>query len=91
MHLRAFHDLVARIGGNKATLLETGAGNSTLAFLQARPRKLISIAPDRALFDRIKRFCSENGISKHPLSVRVDRSEWTLPRLARWEQRSILR
>ncbi len=84
MHLKAFYDLVARAGGNRATILESGAGNSTLTFLQARPQKVISIAPDRALFDRIKRFCSENGIPAGPLRARIDRSEWALPRLARW-------
>ncbi len=37
-----------------ATVLETGAGLSTLVFLAAEPRKLITIEPDPELIGRIK-------------------------------------
>jgi predicted O-methyltransferase YrrM len=82
-HLRAFRDLALLCDSNNAVILETGAGNSTLAFLFASPAKLISIAPDGALFERIRRFCAEHGIDTSPLDVRVERSEWALPELAR--------
>src|SRR5439155_22271329 len=35
-------------------LLETGAGNSTICLLFLHPRRLVSIAPEAALFDRIR-------------------------------------
>lgn len=63
-------------------LLETGAGNSTIMMLFLSPRKIISIAPDADLFDRIYDFCRTNGISSDALEVHADGSEWVLPRLA---------
>ena len=82
-HLQAFRELALLCGGNNAVILETGAGNSTLAFLYATPTKLISIAPDGQIFERILRFCAEHSIDISPLDVHVERSEWVLPELAR--------
>jgi predicted O-methyltransferase YrrM len=83
LHLRAFRELAFLCGGQNAVILETGAGNSTLAFLYANPRKLLSIAPEGPLFERIVHFCSEHGIDTSPLDFHVERSEWVLPELAR--------
>src|SRR5271155_5856686 len=77
--LQAFHELVLSCGAENAVVLETGAGNSTLAFLYANPRLLISIAPDGPLFERIRRFCAEHEIDPSALDSRVERSEWALP------------
>jgi len=46
----------------RPVLLETGAGNSTVMMLFLSPGKLISIAPDAQLFERIHRFCELNAI-----------------------------
>jgi predicted O-methyltransferase YrrM len=63
-------------------LLETGAGNSTIAMLFLEPARLISIAPDAGIFDRIHRFCQDNGISDNAIEAHIDESQWVLPRLA---------
>ena len=63
-------------------MLETGAGNSTIILLFLRPKKLVSIAPDRELFERIHRFCEKAGISDAALERQIDGSQWVLPRLA---------
>jgi len=81
-HLRAIHDL-ALVRGEGAVILETGAGNSTLTFLLASPAKLISIAPDAPLFERIREFCDREGINDAPLEAHADISELVLPELAR--------
>ena len=81
--LRQLYEFVHRCGSEEATILETGAGNSTLAFLYARPKKLIAIAPDSSLRDRILGFCEVNGIDPSLLDFYVERSEWVLPELAR--------
>ena len=63
-------------------IIETGAGNSTIAFLLAKPKELISIAPDEKLFNRITEYCSMNSISVENLKIAKARSEWELPLLA---------
>jgi hypothetical protein len=70
-------------GFNKAPLvLETGAGNSTIAFLAAGARALVSIAPEVELFDRIRSYCSAQGIDTHPLEQHIAFSEDVLPSIA---------
>lgn len=66
----------------KPIMLETGAGCSTIAMLLANPAKVISIAPDRALRDRIVRYCKERNISRRRLDFHVCESEWILPMMA---------
>src|SRR5262245_31706780 len=63
-------------------VIETGAGNSTICFLHLEPTQVISIAPDKALFDRITAYCKANDINTQPLMMHVDGSEWALPKLA---------
>jgi len=63
-------------------LLETGAGNSTITMLFLHPARLISIAPDARLFERIREFCQNNGISDTALDAHIDGSQWVLPHLA---------
>jgi hypothetical protein len=65
-----------------ATLLETGAGNSTIMMLFLQPARIISIAPDQELFGRIYEFCRMGGIPTNSLEVHVDGSQWVLPKLA---------
>jgi hypothetical protein len=51
-----------------------------MLFLQ--PAKLISIAPDAQLFERIHKFCKTNGIADTAIQAHIDGSQWVLPRLA---------
>ena len=44
--------------------------------------RLLSIAPDANLFERIRGFCRANGIPDAALEAYVDGSQWVLPRLA---------
>lgn len=78
--LRAFVDLTAATPG--ARVIETGAGNSTIAFLLGDPSLLVSIAPDPALFGRIIDHCRVNAVDTGSLDARDGRSEWILPQLA---------
>jgi hypothetical protein len=63
-------------------VLETGAGNSTITMLFLQPTRLISIAPEAQLFERIHRFCQKNGICDTAIEAHIDGSQWVLPRLA---------
>ncbi len=63
-------------------MLETGAGNSTISFLFLAPKRLVSIAPEAQLFDRIRSYCAAEGISVGSLEAHVDGSEWVLPKMA---------
>lgn len=66
----------------RPTILETGAGNSTITFLLLRPGSLTSICPDKDLLDRIRSFCVKQGIEVGPWAAYLDGSEWALPKLA---------
>jgi hypothetical protein len=46
------------------------------------PARVVSIAPDGQLFDRICSYCTEHGISDAPLEKYVEGSQWALPRIA---------
>lgn len=81
-HLEAIYGFCRKHGPPSPTILETGAGNSTICFLHLNPRRVISIAPDQPLFDRIKDYCTANAIDIEPLRILVEGSEWALPRLA---------
>lgn len=81
--LREIHELALRCGGSDATILETGSGNSTITFLFAKPKKLISIDGDRPLSERIARFCATSQIDTSAWDFRHGRSEWILPELAK--------
>lgn len=63
-------------------IIETGAGNSTLCFLQV-PASVVSIAPDPELFERIRAYCDRMEIPIGGLSPVVEGSEWALPRMAK--------
>jgi hypothetical protein len=63
-------------------MLETGAGNSTIALMHLNPRRLVSIAPDRELFERIRQYCANTRIDVSALEAHVERSEWVLPQMA---------
>src|SRR6516162_8004978 len=77
---RLYEFLLARLPQGPS-LLETGAGNSTITLLFLGPAKLMSIDPNPQLYDRIHRFCQENGISTASLEPYTEASTWVLPHL----------
>jgi hypothetical protein len=81
-HLEKLHDFLCDRLPDKPVFLETGAGNSTIAMLFLQPARLISIAPDAQLFERIRGFCQKNRISDTAIEAHIDESQWVLPRLA---------
>lgn len=84
--LRAISDVI-RDAFPHPRILETGAGNTTLTFLHLEPERVVSIAPDEGLRDRIQAYCSEHGIPVDRLDFRVARSETELPLLAASDDR----
>lgn len=78
--LATFHDLVVA-QATHPRVIETGAGNSTLCFLHARPERLVSIAPDPELFERITNYAKAKNLDLSVLETHAERSELTLPRL----------
>jgi len=80
LQLNYFIDLALSI--EDCEVIETGSGNSTISFLLADPKKLVSISPDFELWLRIENFCQEKEISMKNLNCIKAKSEWELPRLA---------
>jgi GT2 family glycosyltransferase len=81
-HLVALYRFLKETLPAAPTLLETGAGNSTICLLLLNPIRLVSVAPDPDLFERIRSYCASHSISIDSLDARVSGSEWTLPQLA---------
>jgi hypothetical protein len=80
--LRAMHALItAHFGGDPVSIIETGAGNSTITFLQLPLETLVSVAPAEALRDRIFAYCDSVGIDRSKLDFRRARSELELPKM----------
>jgi hypothetical protein len=82
-HFGPLHEVIAEFVQPGPAFIETGAGNSTIFFLLHNPSKVVSIAPDAGLFDRIRSYCAEHGIPTDPLHALVDGSEWALPPIAK--------
>jgi hypothetical protein len=81
-YLRALHRVIRDHFGNRPLrIIETGAGNSTITFLNLAPEQLVSVAPAEALRDRIVAYCDESGLDRTALDFRVARSELELPRM----------
>jgi len=81
LELEYFISLIRNIG-SQAVIGETGAGASTIAFLLAQPKKIISIAPDEELFSRIQGYCDAHEIDMSSLDKHVCRSEEALPQIS---------
>lgn len=75
----ALRELDKRLPDGSLTL-ETGAGVSTL-LCALRGFQHIAIAPDAALFDRIREWCAANGTSADGLRLIAEPSERCLPSL----------
>lgn len=65
----------------EASVIESGAGRSTILFLAKGFGNVTSIAPDLLLERNILRYCTQRGIKAHALDFRSNRSEFELPRL----------
>jgi glycosyltransferase involved in cell wall biosynthesis len=65
----------------KPVIIETGAGNSTIAFLYANPGKLISITPEQGLIARIREYCQKQNLNTEKFVPYLDISEIRLPKL----------
>ena len=69
--------------GRQLRFIEVGAGNSTIVFNFLDPSKVVSIAPDKELFNRIIKEMCKYCLDEERLEAIIDYSEWTLPRLAK--------
>jgi predicted O-methyltransferase YrrM len=67
---------------DRPAIIETGSGNSSIAFLLAGPARLVSIDPDRRILERIAAFCDAKAIDRKCHEVILERSEPALARLA---------
>jgi hypothetical protein len=79
-HLSYFISLAESIPD--CEVIETGSGNSTIAFLLANPKKVDSVSPDFELWSRIEEYCKLYQISTGKLNPIKAKSEWALPSLA---------
>ncbi len=68
------------------SVIETGAGNSTLLFLMLGCPRVTAIAPDAKLGARIHQEAESRGLDTSGLRFVDDRSERALPRMALDEQ-----
>ena len=83
-HLQLINDTIcACFGSKQVSVIETGAGNSTLLFLLMKAARLVSICPDPALHKRILAYCDQHHIDYSQLDYRQEFSEWMLPEIAR--------
>jgi predicted O-methyltransferase YrrM len=67
---------------NRASIIETGAGNTTIFFLMLSPQSLVTIDPSLGTHSVVTAYCSKHEIDMSALEAIVARSEDTLPRLA---------
>jgi hypothetical protein len=81
-HLQKLLTFLQEHAPEDSTMLETGAGNTTIALLLLQPRSLVSICPDQPLVDRIRGYCDAHGVDTRRWTPHVDGSEWVLPKLA---------
>lgn len=70
-------------------ILETGAGLSSLAFLAAAPRRVLTVAPNADLRDRILAQISQHGFDAARFAFHLGRSEEVLPALAAQEGQTV--
>lgn len=81
--LEELYEIVFHSGSdNPQYILETGAGLSSLVFLAGKPTKLITIAPDKGLMERIKEYAHHFNLDDSVHDVHIQYSEDALPGLA---------
>jgi precorrin-6B methylase 2 len=84
-HLSQLHGLLTDPALQLRSVLETGAGNSTLTFLFAQPDRLVSVLPAAAtdLMQRIRDFALSAALPCERWTCELEQSEFALPRLCR--------
>lgn len=80
-HLRKMHEVVTK-RFDKPRICEVGAGNSTLTFLHTGAERVVCVAPEHGLHQRIVDAADARGIDRSHLDYRVALSERELPKLA---------
>jgi Methyltransferase domain len=75
--------------GGAGVILETGAGLSSLVFLAAAPQRVITIAPNADLRDRIVTQIAKHGFAAARWEFHLGRSEEVLPDLAKAEPQCV--
>jgi predicted O-methyltransferase YrrM len=78
--LCCFRDLLAQIE-QPPSVLETGAGASTIAFLLLGCSPVTTICPEQQLWSRLKEYLAENDVPAAGLREVVDYSEFALPKI----------
>lgn len=82
---RAIGETIAGVlgapGEGSPRIIESGAGISSLLFLAGGARRLVSIAPDADLGERITKEAAVRDIATAPLEYMNERSEIALPKL----------
>ena len=81
-HLAQLRTFFERNLPNRASIIETGAGNTTIFFLMLSPQSLVTIDPSLGTHSVVTAYCSKHEIDKSAHEAIVARSEDTLPRLA---------
>jgi precorrin-6B methylase 2 len=81
-HLRPLISLIRNHVRQGPTILETGSGCSTIAFLLVPASRVISISPEGELHRRISRYCDEHAIPAEGLEFHEGFSEWILPQIS---------
>jgi hypothetical protein len=79
--IRQLVNAAISVNQDNCIIAETGAGLSTLGFLCAAVKQVISVAPDADLFGRIAQAADQRGISRRPLTALINFSELALPPL----------
>lgn len=80
--VRMMHYLSEAGGGRPLRIAETGAGSSTAMFVAMGAEKVVSIAPDAELFQRILAYLEEKQVGSDSLEFYTDLSENVLPKIA---------
>ena len=78
-HLSFIIEMTSQV--KDARVIETGTGNSSIAFLLSRPQALVSIAPDAELFSRIEQSCEDREIETSMWEKITNFSQVVLPDL----------
>lgn len=83
--LTTIHDVISK-NFERPVIVETGAGNSTIVFLLSDPKEVISICPDRKLFERIETYCNTMGFPLSSMRAINGYSQIELPKLVEKNQ-----
>lgn len=81
--LRVLHDFLKDRLAAPPTIVETGAGNTTITLAFLAPARHDVICPDPGVLQRVRNFCEAAELPLAHLAIHTGFSEWILPELAR--------